>query len=253
MKVRYSIKKLNNDPEPIGWLAKIVPRQIGLILAWFFANFTAFTPNQISLMAFFLSFFSAFLFLKGYLIYASLVYLLVYTLDFVDGSIARAKKQTSKFGAYLENYLGNVAFVFNSFALTLGQYLRTNQSVWIIMWPLVYISLTFHFWESNLVSRIVGEDFRDIVKGNKSLKKSNGLLRVVFRLRNFLIKHKLIEPINRADIFFVCFFIAPIYSVFFGYLREIILVCVVLMVLKQFFWFVYYRMILKSIDGSDAK
>ena len=121
----------------------------------------------------------------------------------------------------------------------------------MIIWPLVYILFTIHDWESNLVSRIIGESFRDIVKGNKGGKKEKGLWSLLVRFRKIAIKHKLIEPFSRSDMLMLTFMFGPIFASFYGHLKEIIIFALLVLTIKFVFWFVYYRRILVSIDRSS--
>ncbi len=56
------------------------------------------TPNQVTIFTNIVAYFATFLFLQGYLLWASLVTLVVNILDGVDGKLARARGVTTKLG-----------------------------------------------------------------------------------------------------------------------------------------------------------
>jgi len=96
--------------------------------------YTNLTPNQITMIWVIVGVIGASLFIFGnytYSIIGALLMFLAFSLDFVDGEVARYKKLTSGFGEFLD-WVGTwFISLFAILTITLGSFLSSG-SVWII-------------------------------------------------------------------------------------------------------------------------
>lgn len=96
---------------------------------------TRLTPNQITIISFFMGLLSAFLFSFGsplYLRTGAIFLFLCIVLDCVDGEVARFKHMESKFGEFLDGFTGPCKDFFVVLGLSLGLYKQIhNISAWI--------------------------------------------------------------------------------------------------------------------------
>lgn len=100
------------------------------------ANHTRITPNQISLLAFLIGIASAYFFYIGSyasLAVAAVLYHFSFVLDCMDGKVARLKGTGSIFGMWLDYMLDRVRVVICSFALMTGQYMLTDEAIYLYL------------------------------------------------------------------------------------------------------------------------
>lgn len=103
--------------EPIGrWLSK-----------------TALSPNLLTLVAFIIGMAASFLVSQGILLFGGIVLLLSGLFDLLDGALARAKSQVTKFGAVLDSTLDRVSEALIFLALIYFVLYRDSQGVLVIL------------------------------------------------------------------------------------------------------------------------
>lgn len=146
--VRYTYKDIKDTDHSGGtWWYEIILRSLTVRMTWLFANFTRFTPNQITIISFIFGILSAYSFLKGtyyYLVIGAMLLELSYILDCIDGRIARLKGMKSKFGAYLDIASDITKYSIITLSLTYGQYLLTGD-ISIILYGYVFMFLELVF------------------------------------------------------------------------------------------------------------
>jgi len=110
-------------------------RKAGVYIAEKLAKHTKITPNQITLLSFLLCLIAAyFLFIAKYpyLIFTSVLIIVAFLLDFVDGSLARIRGTANTFGRWLDMYVSQFAFVALFYAAILGVFRNTGHYlVWV--------------------------------------------------------------------------------------------------------------------------
>ncbi|WP_067821290.1 CDP-alcohol phosphatidyltransferase family protein [Actinomadura kijaniata] len=98
------------------------------------ANRTNITPNQLTVGALILGLGAGACFLVGtwpYLLLGALLYHLSFTLDCMDGKIARLKGNGSVFGAWLDYIFDRIRVLLCAIALMAGQYLITDNVAYV--------------------------------------------------------------------------------------------------------------------------
>ncbi|WP_199791389.1 CDP-alcohol phosphatidyltransferase family protein [Streptomyces sp. 142MFCol3.1] len=116
------------------WWTVLLVDPVATPLVRLVARRTRITPNQITWGALLLGLVSAACFAMGdwrWLIAGALVYHLSFTLDCMDGKVARLTGQGSVFGAWLDYIFDRVRVMFCAVALMAGQYHRTDDTRYI--------------------------------------------------------------------------------------------------------------------------
>jgi len=137
MNNRYSFEEVKDSAKLIDawWTVKLID-PIAIRLTYFFANYTGFTPNQITLFSLIFGLVSTYFFLKGdypNLVLGAVAMELSFVFDCVDGKIARLKKTETQFGAYWDFIQDRLVQFAALFALILSQYQITgNTDFWIL-------------------------------------------------------------------------------------------------------------------------
>jgi hypothetical protein len=99
---KYSIQDIEKTFKEKSWWAMIANLTPSKYVTYFIANYTSLTPNQVTLISFILAIISGVAFWFGYFILGAFLYQLSYIFDIVDGSLARIKKISSAYGAFLD-------------------------------------------------------------------------------------------------------------------------------------------------------
>ncbi len=114
------------------WSINIYPfGYISPYVSYFFARFLPFTPNQISFLWGIIGLIGIFVMSLGgyrYLLAGILIYHLAILLDYVDGQIARATKNTTIGGSYLDTFFSWINRSLLLLALGVGLY-RTDGNI----------------------------------------------------------------------------------------------------------------------------
>jgi len=241
------IKRTKPATKTEPWIGKFFFNWFNLRFAVFIANYTSLTPRMLTWIGFFSALVASYFFFKGYIIIGAVLYFGRYLFDQIDGDVARLKKDPSRWGTYLDNWTGRVAFGINAFAFTFGQFIQAREMIWIIMGSFLLFFILFHSWESNRIAHIIGKRFKDIVVRTKGIESKN----IIDKAKEFLLKHDLLEPFNTEDMNMLIMIIAPIVCTFVGYLKETIIVLILISILKTIFWFVYYTRTLRLLDKKD--
>ena len=132
------------------------------------------TPMQITFIAHFLGFLSGFFFYLAeykYLVIGVIVIFLSNLLDFLDGSLARIRKERTRLGGFTD-YLGD-AFKWTAMFLgiTLGVYKNTNDISFLILGFLATTSYILARLAYEVYLRYFSEVASDIIKTQKARNK----------------------------------------------------------------------------------
>lgn len=213
----------NTDGTIMSWWEVIVINPFVYKLTLIFANYTRFTPNQITSMSFIIGILSACAFLHGtwpYMVLGAFLFESSYIVDCTDGRIARLKGLESKFGAYLDTMTDITKYFMIIMCLAYGQYLLTKDI-------LVYVlGFTFILLEMISVTGIHSG-------GSNYNTNKEGTYTIVHDRFPFLTKiKKHIDPDNRLTFIplsateaeTITFFLAPIVTeIKFGMIIGIII------------------------------
>jgi len=161
---KISYKKIEEKADSSTWLCYYDNKVASYIV--YYTQSLPLTANQISVMSFIVAIVAAI----GIVVFNSaLIFIigaaLAYTLDNVDGIWARAKKQTSSFGAFLDHYLDYVKDYLFEIAIMIYYMKNLNLYVPIYLFFVCYFS-------------IKGLYYLCVYK-EKQLKKGVGRLKVI--------------------------------------------------------------------------
>ena len=254
MKIRYPLKKLDPTHHMGEAWSYVLFKWPTKLLLWFVLNFTQASPNMVTFVGFLFGVLAGYLFYGGNFITGAVLFALFIMLDYIDGSVARAKKMGSLYGEFMDDYLGIIALFVMAFGLSFGQFNATQDIFWLVLTPFMILLILFHHWEGIFVRSIIGEKYLETVSKAKFIGKSPAAktLSLLTRIRDFLLRRKWLEPLSMGDQYVLLFFVVPIIASFTGYLKELVMVLIVLFVLKQLFWFWYYRKILLNIQQNSS-
>jgi len=184
------------------WWASVFVLPLSNRIALYISNNTGITPNQVTLFSLFLRVATGFSFIqgtKGHLILGALFYYVAYTLDCVDGLIARLTGRTSEFGRYLDHISDLVGDLFILFGLAYGQ--------GILFEPLVLAMMFAHVTEyyiSFLTSNILK------VKTGTSVESINPVFQMINSYRNFFFTRNYKSFLSFPDYEAVVFILFPL-------------------------------------------
>ncbi len=210
----YSYKEIR-DTDEFGMLSywMYIIKSFVYKLTFFFANYTRFTPNQITIMSFIFGLLSAYFFLNGtwfYLIIGALLFQCSFILDIIDGKVARLKGLKSAFGAYLDAITDLLKYFFIILGLAYGQYKITNDLSLLFYG---YLLMFFHtvFMASTYIIRVhkpeYGNSRNDVYQSRSDIL--NKKLPFIGKLKTKIDpENKLIFVPNDTET--IGFFIAPI-------------------------------------------
>jgi len=162
-------------------ITRILSRPASRLLTRMFLN-TPISPNQITLISFFLGLISAFLFFQGSYgtsIIAAMLLVLSTWVDGADGEIARLKFMETDIGKKLDIYCDNIIHFLVFTAIGCGVYFKTDESIFLYLGGLAGLGgLTaffllspillekrspnnqlFHINEPELVEKFANRDF----------------------------------------------------------------------------------------------
>lgn len=195
------------------WWEHILLKPFTYKLTFLFANYTKFTPNQITMMSLIFGLMSAYSFLKGtwyYLIIGAILFECSFILDYTDGRIARLKGLKSIFGAYLDIISDFTKYFFIILCLAYGQYLVTND-VSFLLYGYVFMFAESAFIANSYIIRFHQPEFGMNKKDVHQMRRGilNDKLPFIIKLKTRL------DPDNKLsyipnDVENIAFFVAPI-------------------------------------------
>ena len=245
MKIKYSMKQVKeNVGSADAFLGVFLFRWIIVRFTWFFANFTSLTATQLSFLGMFIGIGAGVAFLYQHFILGAILYEVRYFFDCFDGQVARLRKQTSKYGAFMDNYSGFVSRAVAVPLLCIGLYYNTGWIWWLIIAPFMYIIVSFHSMESLTVLRVMGsESFSKNVKGISQIKKFSFLQ----KFREFLKKHGSAEPLGQGDLIQFMLVFGPI----FGLTLYAFLFSALIFIGREVLYFIFYSYTLINADKTQ--
>lgn len=232
MKYTYE-QVLNTKEQTHTWTYVLLLKHIVVSLTWFFANFTNLTPNMISLLGIIPYSISAYFFFNTNFLLGAIFSLVGLILDMVDGRLARVKGMGSNYGAFFDNYIGMIGWIVMHIAFFIGLSKIIDSTLSFVLGSLVFFFLYLRSTSSLQV--------RSLSKVEP--KKNKHTPSIV----SFLSKKGLMEPLSLPELLMVIYIYGPLFTYFFfspSFLVWIIIFCLVLMTVKEFMFFSYYKKIL---------
>jgi phosphatidylglycerophosphate synthase len=123
------------------------------------------TPNRITISAFVLSLGSAGAYLAGtrtWLVVGAALYYVGFLLDCVDGKLARWQGSGTLFGAWLDYIFDRLRVLVCTLALMGGQYLRTDQGVYLALGVVVVFLDMFRYLDSLHMEKVKAQMSEDL-------------------------------------------------------------------------------------------
>lgn len=228
----YNDIKKTDGPDP--WWTEIVIKPIVYKLTSILANYTKFTPNQITIISFILGISSAYFFLQGdfrNIIIGALLFELSYIVDCTDGRVARLKGLQSRFGGYLDIITDITKYFLMTLCLVYGQYILTNDLSYFF-YGYIFIFLEFIAITNTYLIHIKSdkEEMGDLA-GNK--------FPTMMRIKKFIDPNdRLSYKISAVEAETIAFLIAPIFmKIKLGLIigSIILIICILLAVIFYFF------------------
>ena len=193
-------------------ITRILSRPASRVLTRMFLN-TPISPNQITIISFFVGLMSAFLFFQGNYessVIASALLVLSTWIDGADGEIARLKFMESDIGKKLDIYCDNVIHFLIFTAIGCGIYFKTSETLFIYLGSLAGIGGLLAFF---LLSPILLEKRSP---GKQLFHVSEPELAEKFANRDFIHFLLLVSLIDQLEIFIAVAAVGA--NVFAGYL-----------------------------------
>ena len=134
-KILHEAQMRNSGLHHDSTITRILSRPASRVLTRMFLN-TPISPNQITLISFFLGLASAFLFSRGYYessVIASALLVLSTWIDGADGEIARLKFMESDIGKKLDLYCDNIIHFLVFTAIGYGVFLKTSETLFLYL------------------------------------------------------------------------------------------------------------------------
>jgi len=236
MSTKYSLKQVKEAKGDLQSFAnRLFLEPVFDRTTWFIVNFTNLTANKLSVIGFLFGIGAAFSFYFQYFITGAIFFELMNLFDTFDGRVARLKKQHSKFGMYVDSYLGFWITFFMAFGLISGLYSHYGDiRIWIYGF-ILYFLLIIHFLEGNVAGFIMGGQKKYMKSVTKKKTKS-----MLTKFRSLLVKKGLREPFNMTDNQHIIFFIMPVTGLFYG----LYWFMVVGILLNSAVWYLNYKNLL---------
>lgn len=208
-------------------IIKILLLPIASRLSILIINYTALKPIHVSFIGLLFGVLSAYFFLNSINILAAFLFLIALIFDFIDGIVARVKKQSSVSGIIADGYIDITVLVLNAVALMYQNY----NDLKIVV--LLNIFLIIHYIESWVDFCIFS-----VFKYYKNQK-----IILLNKLDYFFIKTKKnFEKIGLRFIFFyyherffLIFFIGPIFNIIKEVLIVVLFLIIIMINLKVLF------------------
>jgi phosphatidylglycerophosphate synthase len=115
-----------------GFVGVFIRKHLSIYLTKFIVNNTSITPNQVTFFAFFIGIITAYLLSTGNhvnLIIAGILIMFYWTLDAIDGEVARIKNICSKKGAWIDGIFDRLKDCMIFFGLSAGLYNQTSNGL----------------------------------------------------------------------------------------------------------------------------
>ncbi|GAB2575942.1 hypothetical protein Aab01nite_13730 [Paractinoplanes abujensis] len=184
-------------------------------LVWLVQPWRAVTPNRLTTLAFLIGIVSAYCFWQadyGWLLAGALLFHLSFVLDCMDGKIARLNGTGSAFGSWLDYVLDRLRVAICGVGLFGGQYAATDNMAYLWLGGIVIFLDMFRYLNALQMGKVradLNQDAvvmtdEDAVAGPVTAPTATGNESAVWRLRNFLVRHR-IRPHLFSGIEFMMF------------------------------------------------
>lgn len=191
---------------------------------------TGITPNQITWISFFLKFPVAFLFILAdykYLIMGAIILYISVILDYTDGSLARMRKKSTKYGYFLDSTLDMIGVVILLLAISFGLYINIRI---VLIWIFGFLAVS-----SILVRELIYEFF------TKSFSQAYNLFEMEKKKRKFL---------KNFSYEFAFLYVFMLIGALFNSLYLFLMFCAIY---GWIFNFIFFGMLLRKVSRIEDK
>jgi phosphatidylglycerophosphate synthase len=186
---------------PDAWWTVLLVDPLAVRLLRWMVRFRWITPNRITVSAFVLSLGAAGCYLAGtpgWLVLGAVLYYVGFLLDCVDGKLARWQGSGTLFGAWLDYIFDRLRVLVCTLALMGGQYLRTDQGVYLALGVAVVFLDMFRYLDSLHMEKVkaqMSDDLRQVATGARPDDAVNASWRrrfsAVVRFRGWTERHRI--------------------------------------------------------------
>jgi phosphatidylglycerophosphate synthase len=184
-------------------------------LVWLVQPWRAVTPNRLTTLAFLIGLVSAYCFWQadyGWLLAGALLFHLSFVLDCMDGKIARLNGTGSAFGSWLDYVFDRLRVAACAVGLFGGQYVATDNRTYLWAGAVVVFLDMFRYLNALQMGKVRADvnqgavvmTDEDAPSGPVVVAEATGNESAVWRLRNFLVRHR-IRPHLFSGIEFMMF------------------------------------------------
>jgi phosphatidylglycerophosphate synthase len=244
-KYSYSYIRNNSRSKYSCWVHVLLYYPISLPIVWVISNFTNRTPNQVTIFQFILRLVTIYPFYVGtpeVLPIAGLMFLFSSVMDVADGRLARLKDQKSYLGAHMDPMLDLVGDFLCIAALTYSQvFLYHDLS--LLAYGMVFAFLNIFISTETMHLKLVRQGWSSQHETSQVHKNTHGnsdnydrgpytlFKYTIDKMKNFQKKYRFyFFSIDVLDIRFIALIIGPIT----GYVKECMIIGVVLLLFKFF-------------------
>ena len=246
IKIKYPFKEVKKGyKEARNWWNTFILKPIMVPTLWFVANFTKLTPNTITTISLFLYILCGISFLNGNLILGAILFELGILGDAIDGKLARLKFKPTKFGAWYDTWVDNLGHFIAAITLGYGYYLLTNEKIWLLLGGVMFYIKIHHVLEGNMSLRLMGEKRYE----KRISKGSEGQTGIIPKVKKFLLKRNLRDPLSGSDIKNLLFFVGPLFQI----LDILLIIIIPVFTIKSIIWFFYYKKELNHLDSLNSE
>ncbi|WP_250035367.1 CDP-alcohol phosphatidyltransferase family protein [Paractinoplanes maris] len=194
----------------VGLVDPLASRLVQLVSPW-----RSVTPNRLTLLAFVVGLGSAYSFWRAdypWLLLGALLFHLSFVLDCMDGKIARLNGTGSPFGSWLDYVLDRLRVAVCAVGLFGGQYAATGNRTYLWVGFVVVFLDMFRYLNALQMGKVRADlnqgavvmSDEDSEAGPVVVPQATGNESAVWRLRNFLVRHR-IRPHLFSGIEFMMF------------------------------------------------
>ncbi len=134
---KYTFKDIKAADNAVSsWFVLVIFRPLARCIIWLVSNFTSLSPNFITVLSLLFWIGAAFTFAQGIRLWTltgGILCVIAYTLDCVDGNLARLKNQLTRLGYILDHICGVICFYGCISALVITYYRETENILALVL------------------------------------------------------------------------------------------------------------------------
>jgi phosphatidylglycerophosphate synthase len=201
----FTLNDIRAKTEPVGNWSKWVVHPFSDRVLLLIANRTVLTPNNLTIISFFITISAAVFFSLGshiFLIIGGLLYEISFAFDAMDGSLARLKNMKSRLGAFIDQYCDIWKGLVLSASIVYGQYkISQDIDLFILEIWFIFVFMGQHIFYEYKQKAFSGKR-EEIIKGVLSAVDKTGIKKT--------LRGKISYPFTIVEFQVIAFFIFPL-------------------------------------------